>query len=47
MLHLQLGPNHVLIHFLNFVIDSNDFDFVFVGSLHHFLRPRVVKLLSP
>ena len=44
-LHLQLGPNHVLINSLNFVIDVNDF--IFVGSLFHILGSRAVKLLSP
>ena len=44
-LHMQLGPNHVLIYSLNFVIDGNDF--IIVGSLFYTLDPRAVKLLSP
>ena len=43
-LHLQLGPNHVLINSLNSVIDVNDF--IFAESLFHILGPKPVKLLS-
>ena len=43
-LHLQLGPNHILIYSLNFVIDVNNF--IFVGSLFYILSPRAVKHLS-
>ena len=45
-LHLQLGPNHVLLYPLNFVIDVNDFR-KNVGSLFHVLGPKAVKLLLP
>ena len=42
-LPLQLGPNHVLIYSLNFVLGVNDF--IFPGSSFHILGLKVVKRL--
>ena len=45
MLHLQLGPSHVLMYFSNFVINVTDF--IFAGSSLDILVPREIKLLPP
>ena len=41
MLHLQLGPNHVLIYSLNLVIEVKDF--LLEGSQFHIFGPKAVK----
>ena len=45
MLHLQIGPNHVLIYSLNSVIDVKDF--TLEGSWFRIFRPKAIKPLSP
>ena len=42
MLHFTLGTSHVLLYFLNLVLDVSDF--IFAGSLLLILSSREIKL---
>ena len=45
LLHLHIGPRHVLMNFLN----SNDevVDLIYSGNVFHMCAPKVLKLLLP